>query len=61
MFVTGRLYCDCEAFLVRESVTMKNMKDFNYENDVVPKKIQFINKIVNINKVIVLELFTKKN
>ena len=33
MFVTGRLYCDFEDFLVKESVTIRIMKDGNYEND----------------------------
>ena len=37
MFVTGRLYCDFEVFLVKEPVTIKIMKDLNYENDDVPK------------------------
>ena len=37
MFVTGRLYGDFEVFLVKESVTIRIMKDVNYENDVVPK------------------------
>ena len=27
MFVTGRLYCDFEGFLVKESVTIRIMKD----------------------------------
>ena len=30
-FVAGRLYCDSEAFLEKESVTIRNIKDFNYE------------------------------
>ena len=46
MFVTGRLHCNFEGFLVKESVTIRIMKEFNYENDVVPK--------------LVSELFTKK-
>ena len=55
MFVTGRLYCDFEGFLVKESVTIRTMKDLNYENDVVPKRPYFY------DEVIVPELFTKKN
>ena len=54
MFVTGRLYCDFEGFLVKESVTIRIMKDLNYENDVVPKLPYFY------DEVIVPELFTKK-
>ena len=53
MFVTGRLYCDFEGFLVKESVTIRIMKDLNYENDVVPKLSYFY------DEVIVPELFTK--
>ena len=53
MFVTGRLYCDFEVFLVKESVTIRTMKDVNYENDVVPKRSYFY------DEVIVPELFTK--
>ena len=53
MFVTGRLYCDFEGFLVKESVTIRIMKDLNYENDVVPKLSYFY------YEVIVPELFTK--
>ena len=39
MFVTGRLHCNFEGFLVKESVTIRIMKEFNYENDVVPKLV----------------------
>ena len=59
MFVTGRLYCDFEVLvkllvdLVKESVTVRIMKDLNYENDVVPKLSYFY------DEVIVPELFTK--
>ena len=53
MFVTGRLYCDFEMFLVKESVTRRIMKDLNYENDVMPKLSCFY------HEVIVPELFTK--
>ena len=53
MFVTGRLYCDFEGFLVKESVTIRIMEDLNYENDVVPKRPYFY------DEVIVPELFTK--
>ena len=53
MFITGRLYCDFEVFLVKESVTIKIMKELNYENDVVPKLSCLY------NEVIVPELFTK--
>ena len=53
MFVTGRLYGDFEVFLVKESVTIRIMKDVNYENDVVPKLSYFY------DEVIVPELFTK--
>ena len=53
MLVTGRLHCDFEVFLVKESVTIRIMKDLNYENDVVPKLSYFY------DEVIVPELFTK--
>ena len=53
MLVTGRLYCDFEVFLVKESVTIRIMKDLNYENDVVPKRSYFY------DEVIVPELLTK--
>ena len=53
MFITGRLCCDFEVFLVKESVTIKIMKDLNCENDVVPK-LSCLH-----NEVIVPELFTK--
>ena len=53
MFVTSRLYCDFEFFLVKESVTIRIMKDLDYENYVVPKLSYFY------DKVIVPELFTK--
>ena len=53
MFVTGGLHCDFEVFLVRESVTIKIMKDLNYEIDVVPKLSCFY------DEVIVPKLFTK--
>ena len=46
MFVTGRLYCDFEVFLVKESITIKITKDFNYENDVVPKRSYFYDDAV---------------
>ena len=53
MFVTGRLYCDFEGFLVKESVTIRIMKDLNYENDVAPKRSYFYDELL------VPELFTK--
>ena len=53
MFVTGRLYGDFEVFLVKESVTIRIMKDVNYENDVVPKLSYFYDEFI------VPELFTK--
>ena len=53
MFVTDRLYCDFEVFLVKEWVTIRIMRDVNYENDVVPKPSYFY------DEVIVPELFTK--
>ena len=52
MFVTGRLYCDFEVFLVKESVSIRIRKDLQYEN-VVPKLSYFY------DEVIVPELFTK--
>ena len=42
-----------KVFLVKESVTIKIMKGFNYENDVVPKLFCFY------DEVIVPEPFTK--
>ena len=42
MFVTGRLYCDFEVLLVKESVTIRISKDFNYKDDVVPKHFLFL-------------------
>ena len=53
MFVTGRLYCDFEGFLAKESVTIRIMKDLNYENDVAPKRSYFYDELL------VPELFTK--
>ena len=53
MFVTFGLCCDFEVSLVKESVTIRIMKDVNYENDVVPKLSYFY------DEVIVPELFTK--
>ena len=53
MFVTGRLYCDFEVFLVKESITIRIFKDFSYENDVVPNCFYFY------DEVIVPEFFTK--
>ena len=53
MFVTGRLYCDFEVFLVKESVIIRIMKDLNYENVVVPKLSYFY------DEVIAPELFTR--
>ena len=53
MFVTSRLYCDFEVLLVKESVTTRIMKNFNYEIDVVPKSFSFY------DKVIAPEFFTK--
>ena len=46
MFVTDRLYCDFEVLLVKESVTIKIMKDLNYENDVVPKLSCFYDEVI---------------
>ena len=52
MFVTGRLYCDFEDFLVKESVTK------NYERRELWK--WFMPKLSNFyDEVIVPELFTK--
>ena len=45
VFLTGRLYCDFEFFLVKESVTIKIIKDFNYENDVVSKHFYFYDEV----------------
>ena len=42
VFVTGRLYCDFEVLLVKESVTIRISKDFNYKDDVVPKHFLFL-------------------
>ena len=53
MFVTGRLYYDFGVFLVKESVTIRIMKDLNYEIDVV------LNLSYFYDEVIVLEVFTK--
>ena len=53
MFVTGRLYCDFEVFLVKESVIIRIMKDLNFENVVVPKLSYFY------DEVIAPELFTR--
>ena len=39
MFDIGRLYCNFELFPVRQSVAIKTTKDFNYTNDVEPKKL----------------------
>ena len=46
MFVTCRLYCDFEAFIVKESVTIRIMTDLNYENDVVPKLSYFYDEVI---------------
>ena len=46
MFATGRLYCDFEVFLAKKSVTIRIMKDVNYENDVVPKLSYFYDKVI---------------
>ena len=53
MFVTSRLYCDFEVLLVKESVTTRIMKNFNYQINVVPIFFPFY------DKVIAPELFTK--
>ena len=45
VFLTGRLYCDFEFFLVKESVTIKIIKDFDYENDVVSKHFYFYDEV----------------
>ena len=46
MFDIGRLYCNFELFPVRQSVAIKTTKDFNYTNDVEPKKIIFMMKLL---------------
>ena len=46
MFVTGRLHCGFEVFLVKESVTIRIMKDFKYENDVVLKLFCFYDEVI---------------
>ena len=46
MFVTGRLHCGFEVFLVKESVTIRIMKDFKYENDVVLKLFYFYDEVI---------------
>ena len=53
MFVTDRPYCNFEVFLGKESLTIRTMKDLNYEN-VVPKLSYFYDDII------VPEFFTKK-
>ena len=46
MFVTGRLHCGFEVFLVKESLTIRIMKDFKYENDVVLKLFYFYDEVI---------------
>ena len=46
MFVTSRLHCGFEVFLVKESVTIRIMKDFKYENDVVLKLFYFYDEVI---------------
>ena len=46
MFVTGRLHCGFEVFLVKESVTIRIIKDFKYENDVVIKRFYFYDEVI---------------
>ena len=46
MFVTGRLHCGFEVFLVKESVTIRIMKDFKFENDVVLKLFYFYDEVI---------------
>ena len=46
MFVTGRLCCDFEVFLVKESVTIRITKDLDYESDVVPKLSYFYDEVI---------------
>ena len=53
MFVTGRSYCDFEVFLVKESVTVRILKDLNYESEIVPNLFHFYDQVV------VPELFTR--
>ena len=46
ILVTSKLYCGFEVFLVQEPVTIRTMKDFNYENDVVPNLFYFHDEIM---------------
>ena len=50
MFVTFGLCCDFEVSLVKESVTIRIMKDVNYENDVVPKLSYFYDEVIAFYK-----------
>ena len=53
MFVKGRLFCNFSSFSVKESVTIRIIKDVNYKNGIVPKLSNFY------DEVIVPVLFTK--
>ena len=53
MFVTGRLFCNFSSFSVKESVTIRIIKDVNYKHGIVPKLSNFY------DEVIVPVLFTK--
>ena len=46
MFVTGRLYCNFKGFSVKDSVTIRIIKDVNYENDVVPNLSYFYDEVI---------------
>ena len=46
MFVTGRLYCDFEVLLVKESVTIRISKDFNYKNDLCQNIFYFYDEVI---------------
>ena len=46
MFGTGRLYCNFKGFSVKDSFTIRIIKDVNYENVVAPNLSYFYDEVI---------------